>query len=117
MVIKNNNHKNYSLLKEEKSAFITLSRISETNSSTNKNEIIKNMSNSNNNNNIYNKNINENIINNYLNTINVGYNGLSENNKNILFENEDEIFNNQINLECEPVPSFILCLKKTNNNM
>ncbi len=98
-IIKNKNY----LLKEEKNTFITISRVSETNSSTNnpnKNESLKNMNNSNNINS--NKNINEIIINNYLNTINLGYDGMNNN-----AQSE--------NLEVEPTPSFVLCLKKINN--
>ena len=102
-------NKNY-LLKKEKNAFITLSRISETNLSTNKNDNVKNINNTNN------KNINEIIMNNYLNTINVGFNGLNSINNNIELDSEDASINIPTNLESEPIPSFILCLKKTNNN-
>ena len=57
------------------------------------------------------------IINSYLNTINIGYNGLNDNNKNIEFDKEDfNISNKECILECEPIPSFLLCLQKTNNN-
>ena len=104
-------NKNY-VLKEEKNAFITLSRVTETNISTNKYDLIKNMNSSNNTNS---KNINEVLISNYLNTINIGYNGLSEINKNIDFEGEDNNTKDQTKLELEPTPSFILCLQKTNN--
>ena len=58
-----------------------------------------------------NKNINEVIIENYLNTINVGYNDLIDNSD---IQSGDE--GNKNNIECEPIPSFILCLKKINNN-
>ena len=100
--------RNYNLI-EEKNTFITISKISETNLSTNKNDIlIRNSDNT------YNKMINDNIINNYLNTINVGYNGLNEKTNNTILDNEDEGII-QSNLEIEPIPSFILCLKKGNN--
>ena len=66
-------------------------------------------------NNTNSKNINEVLISNYLNTINIGYNGLSEINKNIDFEGEDNNTKDQTKLELEPTPSFILCLQKTNN--
>ena len=58
-------------------------------------------------------------MNNYLNTINVGYNDFfNENNSNLKSINSNEEENNLgiINIECEPVPSFILCLKKMNNS-
>ena len=85
----------------------TNSRKSDTNSSTNKNkiEIIKNI----NTNNSWN-NINEIILNNYLNTINVGYNAIND-----IYNSEQEKDDNIIedkNIECEPIPSFIYCIKK-----
>ena len=46
------------------------------------------------------------ILSNYLNTINIGYNKNFDNDYN----NED--FINNINNECEPIPSFLLCLQK-----
>ena len=43
---------------------------------------------------------------NYLNTVNVGYNN------NIEINNEIEDIENDLMTECEPIPSFIMCLKK-----
>ena len=95
------------ILTEEKNILRTNSRKSDTNSSTNKNkiEIIKNI----NTNNSWN-NINEIILNNYLNTINVGYNAIND-----IYNSEQEKDDNIIedkNIECEPIPSFIYCIKK-----
>ena len=50
--------------------------------------------------------VNDIILNNYLNTINIGYNKDFDNDYN-----NDEIMNN-FNNECEPIPSFLLCLQK-----
>jgi len=107
---KNSDNKNI-----DKNSFLSISRACETFCSTNKNDIIKN----NNINTCYGKTVNENILNNYLNTINVGYNEFfNENNSNLKSINSNEEENNLgiINIECEPVPSFILCLKKMNNS-
>ena len=109
IIITASKNKNENLLTEEKNILITNSRKSETNSSTNKfkNETMKNI----NTNNFLN-NINENILNNYLNTINIGYNGIND----IYLEIEKD--NNLIDdntLECEPIPSFITCIKKAKN--
>ena len=95
------------ILTEEKNILRTNSRKSDTNSSTNKNkiEIIKNI----NTNNSWN-NINEIILNNYLNTINVGYNAINDIN-NSEQEKDDNIIEDK-NIECEPIPSFIYCIKK-----
>ena len=62
-------------------------------------------------------NINELILNNYLNTINVGYNGLTEINNfnNLDIENDENLLIGDKNIECEPTPSFILCIKKMSN--
>ena len=46
------------------------------------------------------------ILSNYLNTINIGYN------KNFDSDYNNEDFINNINNECEPIPSFLLCLQK-----
>ena len=107
--IKNKND----LLKEEKNTFITISGISEMASTNNPNKADTNKNTNISNNNIINnnKNINEVIIDNYLNTINVGYNDLIDN-SDIKFGDEE----NKNNIECEPTPSFLLCLKKINNN-
>ena len=111
------NAKNYieeknNTLTEEKNILITNSKKSDTNSSTNRNKIdiiIKN-----NNTNNSSNNINEIILNNYLNTINVGYNGLGENND--LEEKDENLISAEQALECEPIPSFICCIKKMSNN-
>ena len=50
--------------------------------------------------------INDALFNNYLNTVNIGYN----NSPDIFDENFDEI--NNIDSECEPIPSFLICLQK-----
>ena len=50
--------------------------------------------------------INDALFNNYLNTVNIGYN----NSPDIFNENFDEI--NNIDSECEPIPSFLICLQK-----
>ena len=50
--------------------------------------------------------INDALFNNYLNTVNIGYNNSQE----IFNENFDEI--NNIDSECEPIPSFLICLQK-----
>ena len=50
--------------------------------------------------------INDALFNNYLNTVNIGYN----NSPDIFNENFDEI--NNIDCECEPIPSFLICLQK-----
>ena len=96
------------ILKEEKNEIITISGINDKNSS------LKNSDKNNN------KNINDLIINNYLNTINVGYNTLNNNNNINEINNEEEedetVNNNNKNIELEPIPSFIYCLKKMNNN-
>ena len=109
-IIPSKNNKNENLLAEEKNILITNSRKSETNSSTNKNknEIMKNV----NTNNFLN-NINENILSNYLNTINVGYNGLSDSHLEI--EKDNNLLIDDSTLECEPIPSFITCIKKAKN--
>ena len=104
--IDNTNEKN-NIINEEKNILTTKSRKCETNSSTNQNkDIIKNMN-----------NINELILNNYLNTINVGYNGLTEINNfnNLDIENDENLLIGDKNIECEPTPSFILCIKKMSN--
>ena len=98
------------ILNEEKNILITKLRKTETNSSTNHNNKI----NLNSNININSNNLNEIILNNYLNTINIGYNGLNENSK-INIDNEENLIVNDKPLECEPTPSFIICLKKMNN--
>ena len=53
--------------------------------------------------------VNDVIMDNFLNTINVGYNN---NNGEFIndFSNDESISN--INNECEPIPSLLLCLKK-----
>ena len=53
--------------------------------------------------------VNDVILDNYLNTINIGYIGYNNENNDEL--SNDDIMNN-INNECEPVPSFLLCLQK-----
>ena len=86
---------------------------SETNSSTNPNkiEILKNINTHNSLN-----NINEVILNNYLNTINIGYNGINiNNNYKLELENDSNLIIDENPLECEPTPSFILCIKKAKN--
>ena len=98
------------ILNEERNILITKSRKSETNSSTNH----FNKINLNSNINTYSNNLNENILNNYLNTINVGYNGVNENYK-INIDNEENLIVNDNAVECEPTPSFIVCIKKMNN--
>ena len=50
--------------------------------------------------------INDVILNNYLNTINIGYNKDFDDDYN-----NDEMMDN-FNNECEPIPSFLLCLHK-----
>ena len=99
---KETENKNLKLV-EEKSAFITL--LSDTNLSTNKNDVIKSNLN-------FSKNVNDAIFHNYLNSINIGYNG-TEDDKNIQIV-DDEVLNHY-SLECEPIPSFLYCLKKTSN--
>ena len=106
----NKNEDKTNLLNEERNILITKSRKSETNSSTNH----FNKINLNSNINTYSNNLNENILNNYLNTINVGYNGLNENYK-INIDNEENLIVNDNAVECEPTPSFIVCIKKMNN--
>ena len=59
-------------------------------------------------------NINETILNNYLNTINIGYNGINNNYK-LDSENDSNLIMEENPLECEPIPSFILCIKKAKN--
>lgn len=54
--------------------------------------------------------INNVLLDNYLNTINVGYNNL----KDTINESLDGI--NYLDSECEPIPSFLFCLKKLKNN-
>ena len=56
--------------------------------------------------------VNDVIIDNFLNTINIGYNN---NNGAFIhdFSNDDDESNININNECEPIPSFLLCLQKT----
>jgi hypothetical protein len=106
----NKNEDKTNLLNEERNILITKSRKSETNSSTNH----FNKINLNSNINTYSNNLNENILNNYLNTINVGYTGLNENYK-INIDNEENLIVNDNAIECEPTPSFIVCIKKMNN--
>ena len=109
---KNSLEEKNNILTEEKNILITNSKKSDTNSSTNRNKIdiiIKN-----NNTNNSSNNINEIILNNYLNTINVGYNGLGENND--LEEKDENLISAEQALECEPIPSFICCIKKMSNN-
>ena len=50
--------------------------------------------------------INNALLDNYLNTINIGYNNF----KNNFNESLEEV--NNIDNECEPIPSFLLCLNK-----
>ena len=50
--------------------------------------------------------INNVLLDNYLNTVNIGYNNSNE----IIKENLEE--NDSLDNECEPIPSFLLCLKK-----
>ena len=99
------------IFSEEKKNLITNLIKSETNSSSNPNkiEILKNI-------NTYNSlnNINETILNNYLNTINIGYNGINNNYK-LESENDSNLIIDENPLECEPTPSFILCIKKAKN--
>ena len=99
------------IFSEEKKNLITNLIKSETNSSSNPNkiEILKNI-------NTYNSlnNINETILNNYLNTINIGYNGINNNYK-LDSENDSNLIMDENPLECEPIPSFILCIKKAKN--
>ena len=95
---------------EEKNILITKSRKTETNSSTNHFNKVNINTNTNN----FSNNLNEIVLNNYLNTINVGYNGLNENYK-IDIDNEENLIENDKALECEPTPSFIVCIKKMNN--
>ena len=57
-------------------------------------------------------NINEVILNNYLNTINIGYNGINNNNYKLESENDSNLIIDENPLECEPTPSFILCIQK-----
>ena len=92
------------ILQEQKNNFM-IERSCSTNQSTNKNENF----------NIINKNnvnINEAILNNYINSMNIGYK--SNYDKNIL-DPENSTINNNIELECEPIPSFVLCVTKMNN--
>ena len=42
----------------------------------------------------------------------VGYNGLSDN----LDEKDENLISAEQTLECEPIPSFICCIKKMSNN-
>ena len=58
------------------------------------------------------------ILENYMNTINMGFdNGKKYNNYNIINKEKDEDSDNENDkLECEPVPSFILCIQKMNQN-
>ena len=109
---KNKTEDKSNILTEEKNIITTNSRKSDTNSSTNQNkiEIIKN-ANTNNNNNL--SNINEIILNNYLNTINVGYTGINDN-YNLYLDNDENLIIDDKSLECEPIPSFIFCIKKKN---
>lgn len=50
--------------------------------------------------------INNALLDNYLNTVNIGYNDY----KDIFNESLEEI--NNMDNECEPIPSFLLCLHK-----
>ena len=50
--------------------------------------------------------INNALLNNYLNTVNIGYNSYNDN----FIENFDET--NNVDNECEPIPSFLFCLQK-----
>ena len=66
----------------------------------------------------YNKNsnsklnlINNILLNNYLNTVNIGYNNSNE------FINESLEENDNLENECEPIPSFLLCLNKAKNKI
>jgi DNA repair exonuclease SbcCD ATPase subunit len=55
--------------------------------------------------------VNNAILDNYLNTVNIGYNYVLSQ-----YENEKEFHKEEImdyNIECEPIPSFVLCLQKS----
>ena len=110
---KNKSNDKNNILSEEKKNLNTNLIKSETNSSTNPNkiEILKNINTHNSLN-----NINEVILNNYLNTINIGYNGINiNNNYKLESENDSNLIIDENPLECEPTPSFILCIKKAKN--
>ena len=51
--------------------------------------------------------VNKALLDNYFNTINIGYNNVKEN----IEESFEEI--NNLDVECEPTPSFLLCLQKS----
>ena len=51
--------------------------------------------------------VNKALLDNYFNTINIGYNNVKEN----IEESFEEI--NNLDVECEPIPSFLLCLQKS----
>ena len=56
------------------------------------------------------------IIDNYINSINLGFdnNNSYEDYNKINKEKDDDSDNENDKLECEPVPSFILCIQKKN---
>jgi ribosomal protein S7 len=58
------------------------------------------------------------ILENYINTINIGFdNGKKYDNYNIINKEKDEDSDNENDkLECEPVPSFLLCIQKMKKN-
>ena len=60
--------------------------------------------------------IEETIIENYINTINLGFDkGKEYDNYNIINKEKDEDSDNENDrLECEPIPSFLLCIQKKN---
>ena len=118
-------------LQEQKNDFM-IERICSTNESSNnpvlKNEnnlmnkinVNNNTNNNNTNNNKINNNVNSNIIDsildNYLNSVNVGFTGSNKEKEKDDLESDDSVINNT-ELECEPIPSFILCVKKIGNKL
>ena len=118
-------------LQEQKNDFM-IERICSTNESSNnpvlKNENLLNKINANNNtnnNNTNNNNLNKNnansniidsILDNYINSVNLGFTGSNKEKEKDDLESDDSIMNN-IELECEPIPSFILCVKKMGNKL
>ena len=109
-----------------------IERICSTNESSNnpvlKNENLLNKINANNNtnnNNTNNNNLNKNnananiidsILDNYINSVNLGFTGSNKEKEKDDLESDDSIMNNT-ELECEPIPSFILCVKKMGNKL